>query len=218
MLWVFHRVQWICIIGFGLLAREALHAGNPRSVGVDALVVTLIRVLLTSLGHSYKTIPPGWWVPGEVPPTIKLGSIGRMKSDILLERQSFFSFWIEVERESVPALRETLGDATEASLPFTGRSRIPPANVRVRGEEDETVEGLHDWRRYDRGVEEVEVALGDDDGEGEEVVVVVDCCVKDDQDVDIGLWSDRGAFGALPQVSYELLNTRTNNSSHLYPS
>ncbi|RWW31822.1 hypothetical protein BHE74_00007584 [Ensete ventricosum] len=92
LLCVFHRVQWIRTTGFEPLAREALHASNPRSTGVDAPAVTLMRVFLTSLGCSYKTRPLGWWVPGEVPPTIKLGLIGRVKSDVLLERRSFFSF------------------------------------------------------------------------------------------------------------------------------
>ncbi|RWV81936.1 hypothetical protein GW17_00056606 [Ensete ventricosum] len=51
-----------------------------------------MRIFLPSLGSSYKIRPPGWWVPGEVPPTIKLGLIGRVKSGILLEHRSFFSF------------------------------------------------------------------------------------------------------------------------------
>ncbi|RRT73935.1 hypothetical protein B296_00012124, partial [Ensete ventricosum] len=96
-------------MGFRPLAREALHVGNPGLAGVDAPVVTLMWGLLTSLGRSYKTRPPGWWVPREVPLTIKLGSIRRMKYGLLLERRSFFFFWIEVERESTLALRETLG-------------------------------------------------------------------------------------------------------------
>ncbi|RWV90002.1 hypothetical protein GW17_00047823, partial [Ensete ventricosum] len=87
-----HRVQWIRTTGFGPLARERLHAGNPRSVGVGAPVVTLMRVFLPSLGCSCKTRPPKWWDLGEVPSTIKLGLIGRVKSDVLLEHWSFFSF------------------------------------------------------------------------------------------------------------------------------
>ncbi|RWW57167.1 hypothetical protein BHE74_00036067 [Ensete ventricosum] len=59
-----------------------------------------MRVFLTSLGCSCKTRPPVGWVPREVPPTIKLGLIGRVKSGILLERRSFFSCRIKVERES----------------------------------------------------------------------------------------------------------------------
>ncbi|RWW52891.1 hypothetical protein BHE74_00040670 [Ensete ventricosum] len=72
--------------GFELLAREVLHAGNPRSVCVDGPTMALMQVFLTLLGYSCKTRPPGWWVPGEVPPTIKLGLIGRVKSGVLLEQ------------------------------------------------------------------------------------------------------------------------------------
>ncbi|RWW36138.1 hypothetical protein BHE74_00058856 [Ensete ventricosum] len=65
---------------------------NSRSAGVDARAITLMRVFLTSLGCSYKIRAPGWWVPGDVPPTIKLWLIERVKSGVLLERWSFFSF------------------------------------------------------------------------------------------------------------------------------
>ncbi|RRT72469.1 hypothetical protein B296_00005437 [Ensete ventricosum] len=74
------------------LPRETLHAGNPRSAGVDTPVVILMRVFLPSLRCSYKTRPPEWWVPGEVPPTIKLGLVRRVKSDVLFEHRRFFSF------------------------------------------------------------------------------------------------------------------------------
>ncbi|RRT63276.1 hypothetical protein B296_00042828 [Ensete ventricosum] len=63
-----------------------------RSTGGGAPVVTLMRVFLPSIGCSRKKRPPRWWVFGEVPPTIKLGLIGRVNSDVLLEHQSFFSF------------------------------------------------------------------------------------------------------------------------------
>ncbi|RRT32014.1 hypothetical protein B296_00046492 [Ensete ventricosum] len=92
MLCLLHRVQWIHTTGFGSLAQETLHAGNPRSSGVGAPVGTLMRVFLPWLGCSCKTRPHGWWVPKEVPPTIKLRLIGRVKSDVLLEHRSFFSF------------------------------------------------------------------------------------------------------------------------------
>ncbi|RWV89212.1 hypothetical protein GW17_00048648 [Ensete ventricosum] len=72
-------------MGFESLVQEALHAGNSRSVGVDAPAMTLMRIFLTSLGCSCKTRPPGWWVPGEVPLTIKLGLIERVNSGVPLE-------------------------------------------------------------------------------------------------------------------------------------
>ncbi|RWW56714.1 hypothetical protein BHE74_00036554 [Ensete ventricosum] len=87
---VFYRVQWIHTTGFELLAREALHDGNLRSASVDAPIVALMRVFLTSMGCFCKTRPPGWWVLGEVLPMIKLWLIGRVKSGVLLKRQSFF--------------------------------------------------------------------------------------------------------------------------------
>ncbi|RRT70750.1 hypothetical protein B296_00014736 [Ensete ventricosum] len=95
-------------MGFEPLAQEMLHADNPRLTGVGTLIVTLMWVFLSSLGCFYKTRPPKWWVPGEVPPTIKLGLIGRVKSDVLLEHRSFFSFLDgsggETSRESRDAM------------------------------------------------------------------------------------------------------------------
>ncbi|RWV83256.1 hypothetical protein GW17_00055168 [Ensete ventricosum] len=96
-------------MGFGPLVQEMLHADNPRSAGVGTLVVTLMRVFLPSLGYSYKTRSLGWWVPGEVPPMIKLGLIGRVKFGVLLEHQSFFPFWMEVEGETERTSSEALG-------------------------------------------------------------------------------------------------------------
>ncbi|RRT35246.1 hypothetical protein B296_00039450 [Ensete ventricosum] len=87
-------------MGFEPRAQEALHTGNQRSACVDVPIATLTWVFLTLSGCSCKTRPPWWGVPGEVPPTIKLGLTRRVKFDILLERRSFFSFWIEVGRES----------------------------------------------------------------------------------------------------------------------
>ncbi|RRT57494.1 hypothetical protein B296_00038053 [Ensete ventricosum] len=101
MLGLLYRIEWIRTTGFEPRAREALHAGDPRSAGVDAPIVTLMQVFLTSLGCSCKIRPLGWWIPGEVPPTIKLGLIRGVKLDVLLERCNFFSFFIEVERESL---------------------------------------------------------------------------------------------------------------------
>ncbi|RRT51909.1 hypothetical protein B296_00041887 [Ensete ventricosum] len=80
--------------------------GAPRrqfKVGVcgcSAQVVTLMRVLLTSPKCSYKTIPSlGWWVPGEVPLTIKLGLFRRVKSGVSCSEAGASSLLIEVERE-----------------------------------------------------------------------------------------------------------------------
>ncbi|RRT63485.1 hypothetical protein B296_00037704 [Ensete ventricosum] len=69
-----------------------LHAGNMRSAGVGAPIVTLMQVFLPSLDCSYKTRPPRWWVPGKVSLMIKLGLIERVKSGVPLEHRSFFSF------------------------------------------------------------------------------------------------------------------------------
>ncbi|RZS15847.1 hypothetical protein BHM03_00047734 [Ensete ventricosum] len=80
--------------------------GAPRrqfEVGVcgcSAQVVTLMRVLLTSSKCSYKTRPSlGWWVPGEVPLTIKLGLFRMVKSGVSCSEAGAFSLLIEVERE-----------------------------------------------------------------------------------------------------------------------
>ncbi|RRT36683.1 hypothetical protein B296_00051463 [Ensete ventricosum] len=75
MLCLLHCVQWIRTTEFEPRAREAFHAGDPRSTSVDAPIVTLMRVFLTSLSYSCKTIPSGWQVPREVLPMIKLGLI-----------------------------------------------------------------------------------------------------------------------------------------------
>ncbi|RWV91589.1 hypothetical protein GW17_00046120, partial [Ensete ventricosum] len=68
--------------------------------GCSAQVVTLMRVLLTSPKCSYKTRPSlGWWVPGEVPLTIKLGLFRMVKSGVSCSEAGAFSLLIEVERE-----------------------------------------------------------------------------------------------------------------------
>ncbi|RWW48899.1 hypothetical protein BHE74_00044998 [Ensete ventricosum] len=93
-----------------------LHAGNMRSTGVGAPIVTLMRVFLPLLDCSCKTRPPRWWVPGEVPPTIKLGLIERVKSGVPLEHRSFFSFLDGSGEGESPYLFEGLGKVGSGEL------------------------------------------------------------------------------------------------------
>ncbi|RWW38565.1 hypothetical protein BHE74_00056196, partial [Ensete ventricosum] len=54
-----------------------------------------------SVSCSCKIRPsPGWWVPGEVPPTIKLALFRRVKSGVSPSDAGASSFWIEVASES----------------------------------------------------------------------------------------------------------------------
>ncbi|RRT77253.1 hypothetical protein B296_00000018 [Ensete ventricosum] len=63
--------------------------------------IPVIRLL--ALSCSYKEIPsPGWWVPGEVLPMIKLALCRRVKSDVSFSDTGTSSFRIEVEKEPLP--------------------------------------------------------------------------------------------------------------------
>ncbi|RRT82781.1 hypothetical protein B296_00000093 [Ensete ventricosum] len=80
---VLHHIQGVCTMGFRPRAQEGPDAGNSRSACAAAMVVTLMWILLTSLNCSCKTRPsPGWRVPEEIPPTIKLELFRRVKSDV----------------------------------------------------------------------------------------------------------------------------------------
>ncbi|RRT38415.1 hypothetical protein B296_00033523 [Ensete ventricosum] len=101
LLWVLHCVWGVSTMGFGPRVQEG---PNVRQFGIgmcgrSARVATSMRVLLlTSQKRSCKTRPsPWWWVPREIPPTIKLVSVRRVKSDISYSGVETSILLIEVE-------------------------------------------------------------------------------------------------------------------------
>ncbi|RRT55078.1 hypothetical protein B296_00048723 [Ensete ventricosum] len=144
--------------GFELLAREVLHAGNPRSVCVDGPTVALMRVFLTLLGYSCKTRPLGWWVPGEVPPTIKLGLIRRVKSGVLLEQDEGedplgvgFVRWGDLYALEVmsPRLAHITSNRARSSVMSSSRVQEPLDECRdckLGGEAKSSLVDSRDWK------------------------------------------------------------------------
>ncbi|RWW64469.1 hypothetical protein BHE74_00028298 [Ensete ventricosum] len=73
--------------------------------------------LLILWSCSYKTRPsPEWWVPGKVPPTIKLALFRRVKSDVSPSDAGASSLLIEVRRERERELESLPSAAPRVSL------------------------------------------------------------------------------------------------------